>query len=360
MTEQKKKYNHIKVSSVKHGMVDIQGEITVETLETHRKNALQKIKKDFEMPGFRKGNVPAHILEKNIDQKHILEDAAYAALEEIYPEIVVEENIKVFTTPTVTITKLVFGNPVEFKISVGVVPEFKLPQYKKIAEDIMKKEQKVSVEEKEVEDIIKQILAMRAPLKTKEKETDPDETIIPELTDEFVKTLGNFKNVQEFKEDIQKNLLKEKEFEIKRNKREEIAKQLIAHTSIEIPNILIDDEIARLKEKIEEEIKKYNLTKEDYFKKIGKTEDVLLKEQGIYIENQYKTKLILKKISEVEDIKPTEKELEHEFEHMRARYKDVDPLRLYRYLEEMLINEKVLLFLETGEKNKEEIHSNTH
>ncbi len=354
MEEQKKKYQHVTVGAVKHSMVEIEGEITSETFETYRKQALEEIKKNFEMPGFRKGNVPEHILEKNINTKHLLEDAAYSALQEVYPEIVVDHNIKVLTAPTIAITKLAEGSPVGFKISVGIVPEFKLPNYKKIADGIMKKEEKITVEEKEVEAIIKQIQIMRAPLKPKEKETDPDEAVTPELTEEFVKTLGDFKSVEDFKNNIKENLAHEKTLESKRNKREELAKKLIESTTIEIPSVLLDEEVTHIKEKIESEIKKYNVTKEEYFKKIRKTEETLLKEQREFVENQYKTKLILKKIAEEEKIKPTEEEVEHEFNHVIEQYKDADPYRIYGYVQEMLINEKVLTFLEGKEKEAEE------
>jgi len=354
MEEQNKSYQNIKVSGVKHSMIEIEGEITAEALGVHRKKALAKIKKDFEMPGFRKGNVPEHILEKNIDNKHLLEDAAYAALEEAYPQIVVEKNINVFTIPTISITKLAFGNPVSFKISVGIVPEFKLPNYKKIAEGIMKKEEEVAVHDDEIEGVIRQVQVMRAPLKPKEKEIDGDEVTHPELTDEFVKTLGDFKNVDDFKKKVKENILEEKKFEVRKQKREALAKKLVEEISIEIPALLIEDEVSRVKKRLEEEIKKYNLTQEEYFKKINKTEEQLIREQREYITNQHKTKLILKKIAEEEKIVPTKEELEHEFNHLIEHYKDVDPYRAYGYIEGMLTNEKTLRFLEGEEKEVKE------
>lgn len=359
MDIQKESYQNIKISPAKHSIVEIEGEITAESLEIHRKKMLTEIKKDFEMPGFRKGNVPEQILEKNMNTKHLLEDAAYSALEEVYPHIIIDKNIKVFTAPTITITKLALGNPIAFKISVGIVPEFKLPNYKKIAAEIIKKEETITVEDKEVEGVMRQIQIMRAPLKPKEKETESDEVAYPEFTDEFVKTLGNFKDVADFKEKIRENILEEKRFEAKKQKREMLAKKLVEEIPMEIPALLIEEEVAHIKEKIEGEIKKHNLTKDEYFKRIKKTEEQFTQEQREYITNQYKMKLILKKIAEEEKIEPTKEELEHEFNHVKEHYEDMDPYRIYGYIEEMLINEKTLQFLEGKErenKNDEEEH----
>ncbi len=346
MNEKNTQYTNVSVSKPKLSIVEIRGEITAQCLEEHKAKAVARMKRDFEMPGFRKGKVPEHILEKNINEKHLLEDAAYSALEDVYPNIIHEHNIPVFTRPFISITKLAFGSPVEFSISVGIIPEFKLPNYKKIAEMIIKKETQEGVTDKDVEDVIKRIQIMRAPLKKKEKESDPDETETPELTDEFVKTLGQFENVDDFRKKIRENIAMEKEFEFKRRRRESIAKELVEKTDMTIPAILLDEEIERVQEEINAEATKYGISKEEYYGKIGKTEEDFLKNQRMNAENQYKMKLILKKIAETENIRPSEKEIESECTHIEKHYGSAHPDRIRAYAEEMLTNEKTLQFLE--------------
>ena len=61
----------------------------------------------------------------------ILGEAAEEALNEVYPSIIESEKLFVMGQPEVAITKLAKGNPLGFKITVAILPEFKLPDYKK-------------------------------------------------------------------------------------------------------------------------------------------------------------------------------------------------------------------------------------
>jgi FKBP-type peptidyl-prolyl cis-trans isomerase (trigger factor) len=63
-------------------------------------------------------------------------------------------------------------------------------------------------------------------------------------------------------------------------------------------------------------------------------------------EKRAKLQMIIRTISDKENLKPSEEEIEKEVGNIMAVYKDADPVRARAYIENMLENEKVFKFLE--------------
>ncbi len=346
MTEEKntKPYGEIKLGREKDAMLEFTGSITPETLEQHRKLVIQRIRKEFEAPGFRKGHAPEHLVLKGTSSSRLLEEAADSALREVYPLIVDDLHLKVVTPPDLTVTKLAFGNPLEFTVRVGLYPEVTLPDYKGIAKKIMREDSNpIEVTEAQVEALVKEVRELRA---------HSGETA-PELTDEFVKTLGSFESVDDFKRKMAENLMLEKELERRKKKREAIARELVAASKLSIPSALVENELVAARDALYNEINELKLLKEEYFKRIGKTEEEFLNAQREALIRQFKTKFILEAIAEEEGIEPTNEELEAEVAAVSTRYPGIEPGALLRYVTEMLRNEKALQFLEAqGDKSR--------
>ncbi|KKU14295.1 hypothetical protein A3D55_00470 [Candidatus Jorgensenbacteria bacterium RIFCSPHIGHO2_02_FULL_45_20] len=324
-----------KTKKQKDSVVEIEAEISADELEAHKKSIFSEWKKEMSADGFRKGNVPEEIAEKIIDQKHLLEDAAYSAIDDSYPVILEECEINPITAPRVKVTKLVSGSPIEFTVTVAVKPEFSMPDYRKITKELIQGVKKISVEEIEVDEAIKYVKRMRGA-------EDKD------LTDKFVKTIGNFGNVSEFKQKIKENIEGEKQLAAKADLREKIAEALILETKIKIPQILLDDECARISIHLDHELEKSGMLKNDYFAKIKKTEGEFEAEERVRAEKQYKTKYIFEKIAEKENIAPSNKEVEAELSGFLSYYGGTDPDDAAKYVYEFLRNEKVISFLENG------------
>ncbi len=337
----KKPYTDIKIGKEKDAVVEITGAVSAETLEEHRRTVIKDLQKDFEAPGFRKGHVPEAMVEKGTKASFLLEEAANSALREVYPLIVDEYKLDVITPPDVKVTKLAFGNPLEFTLHVGVQPEIKLPDYKKIARKVIEQGDKsIEVKDEEVRGVIEELRRLR----TSEGET------APEITDEFVKSLGAFENVEDFKKKLKENIALEKEIELKKKKREELARELAAAAKFPVPSMLVENELIAVRDGLYEEINKNGISKEDYFNRIGKKEEEFMNAQREAIKRQLKTKMLLEAIAKEEHIEPTEEEFKAEAAVLSSHYRDVDPLTLFRYVTEMLRNEKTLQFLETQAK----------
>ncbi|MEK7159889.1 MAG: trigger factor [Patescibacteria group bacterium] len=91
---------------------------------------------------------------------------------------------------------------------------------------------------------------------------------------------------------------------------EEIAKELMANSTVNIPNIIIDSEVDRLLSQTLDEVKKLGLTLDQYLASTGRNVEGLRGEYRIKAENDVKLEFILQKIAEEERIKVEEKEID--------------------------------------------------
>jgi len=322
--------------------VEIIAEISAENLAGYKEKAFKHLSEKITLPGFRQGHAPEKIIRDKVGELAILEEAVHIAIDEALVELIVENVPNFLGRPDISVTKLAIGSPVEIKVVIVTAPEVKLPDYKKIAgKENAKPIEKVDVSEKEIEDSVEQLRKMLAI-----KGKDGEEPKIPELNDEFVKKLGAFKSVEEFKEKIKENILKEKEHRVGDKRRMSVLEGIIEKAEIQMPKVLIENELDKMQAQFEDDIKKSGLKSEDYLKHIKKTWMDLRKEWFPDAEKRAKLQLVLNKIAIEEKIEPDKGDVEKETKHLQEHYKDVSQDRIKAYVEMILVNEKVLKFLE--------------
>jgi trigger factor len=85
---------------------------------------------------------------------------------------------------------------------------------------------------------------------------------------------------------------------------------------------------------------------DDYLKHSKKTIEEIRKDCEPHAEKKAKLQLILNAIAGAEKIKPDQKEIDEEVNHIVEHYKDADRERAAIYAETVLTNEKVFEMLE--------------
>lgn len=331
--------------------MEITSEITDEALKDYKEKAFKKIKEVAELPGFRKGHVPEQMLKEKFGEMGIIENAAEMAINDCVFEIIAESKANFLGRPSISITKIAIDSPVEFKITIATMPDVKLADYKKIAKKENAKEEKIEeVTEKQVEETIEQIRKMWADQNHShapgEEHVEGEKIDLPEVNDEFVKKLGDFKDVADFKTKLKENIAKEKELKAKDKKRLEIIEEIIKDSKIDMPKALVENELDKMEGQFKGDIANMGLQPEDYLKHIKKTWEDLRKEWYPDAEKRAKTQLILQKIALEEKLEPNKEDLEKESKHLLEQYKQADPERVKAYVEMIMINEMVIKFLE--------------
>lgn len=335
----------LEIKKLPKGIVEIKGEIEAERFESFRGDALKHLAEHVSVDGFRKGHAPASVVEKNVTSIGVLEEMAQIALSKEFPKIIKENKIDAIGYPSISITKLAEGNPLGFTITVATVPEVTLPDYKKIAKEKNAVTETVVVEEKEFEATINQVKMMRAKEEGK-AEGVTEAKDLPDLDDEYVKKLGDFENVEDFKTKVRKNILDEKTFRAKDKKRLEIIEEIIAKSSLEVPEILIEAEAHKLLHKMKGDIEHMGLKYADYLEHLKKSEADLLKDFHVDAEKRAKLQLIVAEIAKAEHIQAPAEKVKEEVKKVTELYKDADPENARMYIESVLTNEEVFTFLE--------------
>lgn len=152
-------YNLEKISGSK---VKLDIVLTKEEFKEALDLAFKKVVKNVEMRGFRKGKVPKEIYINKYGEASLYEEAINFAVNQSYPQAVIENNLEIVNEPEFDIDFESIGSDKEFKYSVTVEvwPEVTLGQYKAL--EVEKESEEVKDEE--VNKYIEQVLKSKAEL----------------------------------------------------------------------------------------------------------------------------------------------------------------------------------------------------
>ena len=150
---------------------------------------------------------------------------------------------------------------------------------------------------------------------------------LPELNEDFVKTIGNYKTVDDFKKDIKNRLEKQAETVNKNNYERKLLEKVTEVCEVKVPKILIDREVEYMMKSLEDDLKTKDLSLQDYYKSIKTDEEKVKKEYEIVAEKRIKQELVLDKISQVENIQVTEKEVKDKIKTIAEEMKQ-EPLKV--------------------------------
>ncbi len=179
---------------------------------------------------------------------------------------------------------------------------------------------------------------------------------VPELNDEFAKSLGNFENLEALKKNIREGLLEERAANLKEQKRNDYIEKIIENSEIELPEILTHSEIRQMMHEFEQNLAPMGMSLDQYLEKLKKDRKELEKDWEPMAEKRVKSALLLKEIARLEEIAADSTEIEAEMnktmqfaaanKNVKNPEKNIDMERLYNHAKGMLKNEKVFNFLE--------------
>lgn len=111
-------------------------EVPFEEFEPSLKTAYQTIGSQISVPGFRKGKVPAAVVDQRVGRGAVLDEAINAALPGWYSQALQDENIQPLSQPEIDLTKFADGEPIEVTAELDVRPEITLPDVAAIAVEV--------------------------------------------------------------------------------------------------------------------------------------------------------------------------------------------------------------------------------
>ncbi len=122
-------------------------------MEPVKRHVLAHFRHRVQVPGFRAGSAPLAMVEKNVDQKLLLDEFMEHALNQFYGQAIRHQNLRPVGQPQVQLKKFVPFSDLSFEVETETVGQVVLPDYKKIKLD----KKKADVFAKDVSEVIKSL-----------------------------------------------------------------------------------------------------------------------------------------------------------------------------------------------------------
>ncbi len=334
----------IKINSLPKSQLEILLTLNQTDLASFKNQALQELGANLTLKGYRQGKAPLDLIAQQVSATELTEKMALLALDKFYPQLIKEHHLEPVGQPLVTLTKLIPESLVEFKLTLSILPKWPLKNYQIIAQNKQKERKKATVTEAEIQESLTWLQ------KTKKS---------PTLDDQFAQSLGNFKNLEELKQNIKEGLLLEKQDKENERWRLAVLEEIINQNPFEVPEILIESEKEKMLDELKIRLSEIQLSFEDYLKQIKKTEADLLQEFTPLAEKRVKMALVLKEIAQKENITVSQEEIEVKVNEILSQFPDpelknqINLEELKTFAEGLIKNEKVFELLEKQPKKEQ-------
>ena len=147
------------------------------------------------------------------------------------------------------------------------------------------------------------------------------ENVEPEINEEFLSKLGDFKTKEEFEKQIEEDLKTQKQAKVDEKFKDEIVKKLAEVSKVPVPEILLEDQKRSIEMDMQQNLMYSGLSLEDYLDRMGKTrEEWLEKDVKEAAEMRVKSGLALAELSKVEKVKSDTKELDDRITQLKEQY----------------------------------------
>ena len=120
----------VKVENLEKNKIKLEIEVEPEVLDEGLNKSFKKNAGRFSMPGFRKGKVPRHMVERYYGVEVLYEDAIDFIFPDSYQKALEETKIEPVSSPELDIIELEKGKPFIFSATVFVKPKVTLGSYK--------------------------------------------------------------------------------------------------------------------------------------------------------------------------------------------------------------------------------------
>ena len=210
------------------------------------------------LPGFRKGKAPKEKVLEKADQAELNGEVVNKLLQTYYPQALKEHHILPVSNPRVEIAKFDLDKDFEFSATVGQKPEIKIGDYKVAIKTRL--ETKVAAAKKANED----------KFKTGEEVAEPHMHLTVD----------------------------------------DVIDGILGVSELEVPDLLIDDEVNRMLSRLLDQTQTLGMTVEDYLQSQNKTGEKLREEYTNYAQRTLKAEFVLTQLIEVEKVAVDDAEID--------------------------------------------------
>ena len=312
--------------------IDIQVTMPWSDIQPKWDEVFNKAAAEVELPGFRKGQAPTNIVEPRI-----LSQVQQEALKQVMPAALIEAlqgtTYVPIDYPQYNVTAFTRGGELKFTARVTVKPEVKVGNYKIVN---AKRPPVKTADEAEVEKIIADLFSRwqaRQPVQPANTQVPQPGAVGGSMSfnqpataqqgalptapnDDFAKQMGA-NNLAELKTKIKSDLDAEAKYNNELDYEESILQEVEKITNVDIPEVLIQDELARMLLSLQRNVSDRGLLMEEYLKGQKKTVDQLKAEWRPQAERNVRMELGLSEIARQENVNINDEELQAEVDKIQ-------------------------------------------
>lgn len=285
---------------------------------------LNKLAQETEVPGFRKGQAPVQVLENYLGNK--LQEEFFRT---IMPSVVVEalqgSNVVPIDYPKYQLISFTKAQPLVFKASFTIRPEIKVGNYKAL------KVSRPPVKQTTEQDVNKVIDDLFKRWKAKQTQTtggvNPNIPIAPD--DVFAKAVGAL-DLADLKNKLRTDLETEAKYNNELDFEEAILQEIEKLTEVDIPEVLISDELNRMLVNLQRRVADMGLLLDDYLKSQNETLEGIKNKWRVQAEKNVKMELGLSEVAKQENVQISDAELQSEIDKiqdgkLKAQFESQEP-----------------------------------
>ncbi len=341
-------------------IVEVQVTVPWADLEPKWNEVLNRLAQEVEISGFRKGQAPLNMVEQQLGNK--LQDEFFRT---VFPQYLVEalqgSNIVPIDYPRYQLVSFAKGQQLVFKAQVTEKPEVKIGEYKTIG---VQRPALKTVSEDEVNKLVDDLfkrwkvrqpegnqpqnqgagsgsMSFNQPSGLVDAQGNPLSVTTSETPDDnFAKAVGA-QSLADLKEKIKTDLSNEAKFNNELDFEEAILQQVEKITTVDVPEILIEDELNRMLVSLQKRVSDMGLLVEEYLKGQGETVEGLKTKWREQAEKNVRMELGLAEIARQEKVEITDAELQAEIDKiqdakLKAQFEAQEPrLHLRHSLRQM-------------------------
>ena len=143
---------------------------------------------------------------------------------------------------------------------------------------------------------------------------------LPELDDEFAKDVSEFDTLAELRDDARTRILESAKLQCENEAKDKVIAQVYENNKVEAPATMVADEMDRMIQELEQQMRYQGLNIQQYLQFTGSTLDDLRKEIKPEAEKRVATRIVLRSIGDVEKVEVTDEDMDKELQRMSEAY----------------------------------------
>ncbi len=153
---------------------------------------------------------------------------------------------------------------------------------------------------------------------------------VPELNDEFIEEVTEFETLEEYKENLHKDMLEYREHQQKHELEDKILEKAAENAEVDVPEKMVESELDKIQQQMSQNLQSQGIDLDTYFEYQNLTEEEWRAQNRDIAARRAKQNLVLEAIAAKEGIEVSEEEIEEKLEEIAEESEqDIEQIKAF-------------------------------